>query len=136
MTMEEEEEVNLENTDKCNKKHEQKEVKKLEQRLFKCPSLGKDFKLQNIKDFCSGAEKTDTLVEENGGTSIQYTKILDKDRKTCEAVTQLYNLCIDSDNMLYPESNYQRCFSPENALYMCSKFDKYDEKDSKQVNLF
>jgi hypothetical protein len=105
----------------------------MEQRMFKCPGLEKDLKVTNPQEFCKGAEKTDTFVEENGLTSNQYVKILEKDRSSCEEVTQLYNICIDADNTLYPDSNYKRCFSQENSLYMCSKIEKYEIEDAKIV---
>jgi len=44
-------------------------------------------------------------------------------------VVDLYNTCIDSDNVLYPHSNYRKCFSPKNTVYVCSKISLLSAKE-------
>lgn len=38
----------------------------------------------------------------------------------------MYNTCIDSDNILFPHSNYRKCFSEFHSLYVCSYVEKYN----------
>lgn len=109
---------------------------KHEPRLFKCPSLENDYKISDIKLFCEQAEKTVSQVYDNKEISIQYIKLLEKDRKKCEDIAKLYNTCIDADNSLFPESNYNRCFSADNMLYMCSELDRYESDESRIVYKF
>ena len=45
----------------------------------------------------------------------------------CERIVDVYNTCLDSDNILYPDSNYKRCFNPRNVLYVCSEIEKLDK---------
>ena len=41
----------------------------------------------------------------------------------------MYNSCIDGDNILFPHSNYRKCFSEFNSLYVCSNIKKYNKKE-------
>ena len=48
----------------------------------------------------------------------------------------MYNSCIDADNLLYPYSNYRRCFIPENTLYFCNKAALYTRKQKELCENF
>ena len=50
-------------------------------------------------------------------------------RENCEKSVEVYNTCIDSDNVLFPNSNYMRCFDPRNALYVSSEIEHLTEKE-------
>lgn len=41
----------------------------------------------------------------------------------------MYNSCIDGDNILFPHSNYRKCFSEFNTLYVCSNIKRYNKKE-------
>ncbi len=32
----------------------------------------------------------------------------------------MYNLCIETDYILYPNSKYKRCFNEKNDIYSCN----------------
>jgi hypothetical protein len=68
------------------------------------------------------------------GTTYQYSSIKEKDYKECEYITGMYNACIDSDNLLFPDSNYKKCFYPQNTMYFCNKLETYSVKDSSVVS--
>jgi len=55
--------------------------------------------------------------------------VIDRMKSNCHRVVGMYNSCIDGDNILYPHSNYRKCFSEYNALYVCSYIKKYDKKE-------
>ena len=41
----------------------------------------------------------------------------------------MYNSCIDGDNILFPHSNYRKCYSEFNTLYVCSTISKLNLKE-------
>ena len=94
--------------------------------------MNKNYKINNIEEFCSNAEKRENFIDPNG-IKVEYSRIKESDRENCKIVTEIYNNCIDSDNLLYPNSNYQRCFSTSNVMYLCSKLSKYTEEESNIV---
>ena len=44
----------------------------------------------------------------------------------------MYNACIDGDNIIFPHSNYRKCFSEFNSSYVCSNIKK-NQKYEKDV---
>jgi hypothetical protein len=50
-------------------------------------------------------------------------------RESCEKTVEVYNACIDSDNLLFPNSNYMRCFNPKHALYINSEIEFLNETE-------
>ncbi len=67
----------------------------------------------------------------NEGSFYEYSTIRENQRQDCEYVTEMYNACIDADNLLFPFSDYKKCMSFFNPMYYCSKLVQYspDEKD-------
>lgn len=63
------------------------------------------------------------------GTTYQYSSIQEKDYKECVYITGMYNACIDSDNLLFPDSNYKKCLYSKNTMYFCNKLETYSKKD-------
>ena len=91
--------------------------------------MNKSYKISNIEEFCTNAEKTENFVDIEG-IRVEYSRIKESDRENCKIISEMYNNCIDSDNLLYPNSNYERCFSSSNVMYLCSKLSKYSEEES------
>jgi len=86
-----------------------------------CPSLSaSDFKIKNKKKFCRSAVKKVTKPSEDGGEDTIYINIKDSDQEDCLKILDMYNLCIDTDNILYPNSKYQRCFNEKNDISSCN----------------
>ena len=48
-------------------------------------------------------------------------------------IVDLYNLCIYYDSLLYPLSDYSRCFNKLNEIYNCKKIDIF--KDNYEIDL-
>jgi hypothetical protein len=57
----------------------------------------------------------------DGSKDIQYIMIRHSSQKDCNDIIDMYNLCIDTDYLLYPNSNYKRCFSIGNDIYSCNE---------------
>lgn len=99
----------------------------------KCPSLDyNSYKITDKKKFCSKLEKKEKIVNENG-TEVEYSSIKEDLREECELVTEMYNTCLDSDNLLYPNSDYRKCFSVNNALYFCNRMEIYNSTEKEIV---
>jgi len=94
---------------------------------YKCPSLDYiNYKIKNSAEFCSDSESkmmeaSDFLGDDN--PTYLYSTVGDK--KTCRYLVDLYNTCIDADNLLFPNSNYQKCFYQKNAFFFCNKQERY-----------
>ena len=76
--------------------------------------------------------ETEKKCESSGDTFV-YSMIKEEDRPHCEYITEMYNACIDADNLLFPDSNYKRCFTIDNAMYFCNKVEKLSSEESKLV---
>jgi hypothetical protein len=108
----------------------QENLNNKETNSFSCPSLDMtNYKITNITQFCLEAEKRESFVDKDQQLSIQYTKIREEDIKKCHIITEMFNSCIDSDNLLYPYSNYKKCFYSNNAMYLCNKVERYSQED-------
>ena len=46
--------------------------------------------------------------------------VKDSNQEDCNNIIDMYNLCIDTDYLLYPNSNYKRCFESDNDIYSCN----------------
>ena len=51
-------------------------------------------------------------------------------KEKCENIIDVYNACIDSDNVLFPNSNYMRCFDPRNSIYVSSEIELLTKRES------
>jgi hypothetical protein len=71
---------------------------------------------------------------DNRGISIEYSQIKEEEKHYCEYITQMYNTCIDADNLLFPHSDYNKCFSENNSIYFCNKIEKYNDKEKELVS--
>ena len=103
-----------------------------------CPSLNYGtYKIDNKIDFCRNSQKKETIPLQKGETDFQYLMIKDEEQTNCGKIIDLYNLCIDTDYLLYPNSSYNRCFKKLNSIYSCNVILPYTEKyDKEMVNLF
>lgn len=88
--------------------------------------------MENKKQFCTGAVKKVINPTNDGGQETVYQNIKDTDQDDCSNIVDMYNLCIDTDYILYPNSKYKRCFNVNNDIYSCNikklVSDKYDQK--------
>jgi hypothetical protein len=75
------------------------------------------------------------IENKNAGPSYEYSTIRENQRQECEYVTEMYNACIDADNLLFPYSDYKKCMSFYNPMYYCSKLVPYS-KDEKDLVIF
>lgn len=101
-----------------------------------CPGLNEiTLKIQNADDFCMKAEKKEVIVSSNEEEEnyTVYSTIKESDKTNCKYITQMYNACIDSDNLLYPFSDYKRCFNKNNAMFFCNKLGTYTDQEKKIV---
>jgi len=86
-----------------------------------CQSLSYEtYKVQNKTEFCRKAQKKETIPLEKGGQDYEYLMIKDNEQIKCGKIIDLYNLCIDTDYILYPNSDYKRCFNKLNNIYSCN----------------
>ena len=89
------------------------------------------YKVNDSEKFCKEASSK-TLIDIKGKKKIYQTVTLESDTyETCRNVVNVYNSCVDSDNLLYPSKNYEKCFEPSNALYQCNKVMYFEEKEKK-----
>jgi hypothetical protein len=96
---------------------------------YSCPSLDLiNYKVKNPELFCSKAEK-----KEIGLLSENYIHIPTAKRDSCQNIIKRFNMCIDSDNLLYPYSNYRKCLTPNNRLYECNSVSTIKERENKIV---
>lgn len=86
-----------------------------------------------MTEFCITAEKKELLVDKNEGTIVQYSTIVDNQRDNCKKVGEMYNTCIDADNLIYPNSNYRKCYSKSNTIYSCNKVERYSDQEKEIV---
>lgn len=61
------------------------------------------------------------IPNNSGGKDVEYTMIKHSSQIDCNDIVDMYNLCIDTDYLLYPESNYKRCFNRENDIFSCNE---------------
>ena len=61
--------------------------------------MNKSYKISNIEEFCTNAEKTENFVDIEG-IRVEYSRIKESDRENCKIISEMYNNCIDSDNLL------------------------------------
>lgn len=103
----------------------------------KCPSLNYDnYKIQNKTDFCLKAQKKEIIPLQKGGHDIEYLIIKENEQIKCNKIIELYNLCIDTDYILYPNSDYGRCFNKLNSIYSCNLIKPFlSNYDKDMVNL-
>lgn len=99
---------------------------------YNCPGI--DFISYKVNDgdkFCKEASSK-TLIDIKGKKKIYQTVTLESDTyETCRNIVNVYNSCVDSDNLLYPSNNYEKCFEPSNALYQCTKVMFFEEREKK-----
>ena len=76
-------------------------------------------KIENAYSFC------DNNIIPDKKASIFYVRL----REDCKQSVELYNICIDSENVLFPNSNYSRCFDTRNAIYTSSEIDYLNDKE-------
>jgi len=99
-----------------------------------CPSLNyENYKIQNKIEFCNKAQKKETIPLENGGQDFDYLMIKDNEQISCGKVVDMYNLCIDTDYILYPNSNYLRCFNKFDSIYSCNVVKTYKDQYFKDM---
>jgi len=68
-------------------------------------------------------------------SQITFQFIPRKFQKDCLYITEMYNLCIDADNLVFPFSNYKKCIEPNNALFLCDKIEKYNKGEQDIVTI-
>lgn len=102
-----------------------------------CPSLNyNNFKIQNKDEFCSKAQRMEIVPVSNGGKELVYTSIGKLSQTNCKKIIDLYNLCIDTDYILYPKSNYKRCFDKLNSIYSCNIIKQFNNNYEKEMVIY
>jgi hypothetical protein len=97
------------------------------------------YKIWNPKTFCLSAEMKELLApteSSDKGTTYQYSSIRENERRECEYVAEMFNACIDADNLLFPNSNYKKCFASYNTMYFCNKLERNSNADKELVISF
>jgi len=102
-----------------------------------CPSIDyESYKIQNKTEFCRDAQKKEVIPLEQGGQDYEYLMIKDNEQVKCGKIVDLYNLCIDTDYLLYPYSDYKRCFNKANDIYSCNIIRKNKNSYEKEMVYF
>jgi hypothetical protein len=60
------------------------------------------------------------IPNKSGGEDVEYIMVKDTNQQDCLKILDMYNLCIDTDYLLYPNSKYKRCFNVDNDIYSCN----------------
>jgi len=111
-----------------------KEKNKIKDQGNICPSLNYEtYKIQDKVDFCKRAQRKDIIPLEKGGQDFEYLGIKDNEQVQCGKIIDLYNLCIETDHILYPNSDYKRCFNKSNNIYSCNLLRPYLTKYDKEM---
>ena len=65
---------------------------------------------------------------------ITYISVPKKSLSECYYIAEMYNSCIEADNLIFPFSSYKKCLDETNALFLCDKIEKYNALDQDVVS--
>lgn len=97
---------------------------------YYCPSLNfETYKIESPSTFCDEMREKYLIERGRKKRYFKYITLADGVLNTCEDIVDVYNSCIEADNLLFPNGNYERCFNANDNLYKCNALGKYNQKE-------
>ena len=97
---------------------------------YYCPSLNfQTYKIESPSTFCDEMRQKYLIERNEKKRHFRYITLANGVLDTCEDIVNVYNSCIEADNLLFPNGNYEKCFNANNNLYKCNELGIYNQKE-------